>query len=263
MSLLLLLSRSASASAFTPASIANLAWWLDASDTATITNTAGAVDQWNDKSSEANHVTSTGGLRPTTALRTVNSKNALDFTNDNMTCPSGIYTLGSSANTIFVVFASDNTGDATQSLIHGLNGASGLRYSVQFDTTNLLVQNRSTSSSTTSQAMTRNTSTRIVAFVRSGTSITPYVNGVAGTAGTNAEDITAASMFIGANAAGSANRFDGVLCEVVAYRAALNSTQIGQVGSYLATKWAGIWGVVAALMFNAASNSQYFGTGVV
>jgi len=53
--------------------------WLDASDAATITESGGAVSQWDDKSSNGFDVTATGTAQPTTGTRTINGLNALDF----------------------------------------------------------------------------------------------------------------------------------------------------------------------------------------
>ena len=59
-----------------------LNWW-DCSDTATISDTGGLVDQINDKIG-SDHLTATLGDRPTTNSRTLNSLNVLDFDSSNM-----------------------------------------------------------------------------------------------------------------------------------------------------------------------------------
>lgn len=247
---------------FSPSDIAGLALWVDASDGATILNTTGSVDTWLDKSSEGNDLTATGGVRPTTSIRTVNSLNALDFDgSDRFACPAALLDVGQSANTWFFVYASDNTGDTVQSLLHGTNSGGGLRHSIQFDTTQILVQNRSTSSSTTAQALVRDTTQHVIGFRRTGTSITPFVDGTNGTAGTNAENTAITTMGIGANAAISANRFNGALCEVLAYRSALSDTDWNNVGNYLKDKWSVVWSIafIASLNFSQAANSMYMG----
>ena len=54
--------------------------WLDASDTDTITESAGKVTQWDDKSGNANHFTQAStSIAPTTGTTTINSKNVLDW----------------------------------------------------------------------------------------------------------------------------------------------------------------------------------------
>ena len=70
-------SRFASAT-FNPLSLSPWALW-DASDSATITESSGAVSQWNDKSGNARHLTASSTARPTTNSVTLNGLNAIDF----------------------------------------------------------------------------------------------------------------------------------------------------------------------------------------
>jgi hypothetical protein len=64
---------------WTPADIATVGWY-DASDTDTITDVAGAVSQWDDKSGNGNDVAqATGSAQPITGTRTQNGLNVLDF----------------------------------------------------------------------------------------------------------------------------------------------------------------------------------------
>jgi len=73
---------------WTPLDLTGLQLWLDAADTATITHSAGAVSQWNDKGPAArHHVQATATAKPTTGTRTINGRNALDFdgTSDRLT----------------------------------------------------------------------------------------------------------------------------------------------------------------------------------
>jgi hypothetical protein len=54
--------------------------WLDAADTATITESGGSVSQWNDKSGNGYIFTQgTGAAQPKTGTRTQNGLNVLDF----------------------------------------------------------------------------------------------------------------------------------------------------------------------------------------
>ncbi len=62
-----------------PSSLSDLQLWLDADDASTISDTSGAVDQWNDKSGNDYHVTQTGSNRPTTGANTLNDKNVITF----------------------------------------------------------------------------------------------------------------------------------------------------------------------------------------
>jgi len=65
---------------WTPADITT-ALWLDAADSSTITESGGAVSQWNDKSGNSRHVSqSTAGNRPVVATASLNSLNTILFT---------------------------------------------------------------------------------------------------------------------------------------------------------------------------------------
>jgi hypothetical protein len=74
---------------FTPLDL-NPALWLDAADTATITESGGSVSQWDDKSGNSRNFTQgTAGAQPTTGTRTQNSLNVLDFDgNDALVGPT-------------------------------------------------------------------------------------------------------------------------------------------------------------------------------
>lgn len=70
-------------SPFSPTDIAGLQMWLDASDAGTITESGGAVSQWDDKSDGAHHVSQgTASAQPTTGVTTLNGKNVIDFAGD-------------------------------------------------------------------------------------------------------------------------------------------------------------------------------------
>lgn len=82
--------------------------WYDASDASTITDTAGAVSRWNDKSGNGHDITD---ISATTGTRTLNGRNALDFNGSSnyARLPSSLFTtLQNSDITIMVVFAADD-----------------------------------------------------------------------------------------------------------------------------------------------------------
>lgn len=64
-----------------PAGIPNIQYWFDAADTTTITESSGAVSQWNDISGNAFHATqATAVQQPTTGSTTQNGLNVINFT---------------------------------------------------------------------------------------------------------------------------------------------------------------------------------------
>jgi len=79
-------------SGFSPSQLSPVLW-LDASDTATITQSANAVSSWLDKSTNARTFTqSTASAKPTTNTRTVNGKNVVDFDGNDILVGSGTTT---------------------------------------------------------------------------------------------------------------------------------------------------------------------------
>lgn len=112
---------------FAPTDLSNLLLWLDAADTASITESGGLVSSWNDKSGNGHHATqSTGTRKPVTNSRTVNGLNCLDFdgTNDYLILPSGLYGLTTGNSNMFIVAAHDNL-DRLDPLVVGA-GTAGL-----------------------------------------------------------------------------------------------------------------------------------------
>lgn len=77
---------------WTPAQISVMGWY-DADDASTITQSAGAVSQWNDKGPNGFHVSQgTAANQPTTGVQTIGGKNAIHFDgNDTLFRGSGSY----------------------------------------------------------------------------------------------------------------------------------------------------------------------------
>ena len=75
--------------AFSPLDLSPILW-LDAADTSTITESGGAVSQWDDKSGNGNDlVQATAANQPTTGTTTINGLNVISLDgNDRMESPS-------------------------------------------------------------------------------------------------------------------------------------------------------------------------------
>jgi len=67
-----------------PAFLSSAPLWLDASDSATITQSDGSVSQWNNKGTLENFVQDSGSLQPLTGSATINGLNAIQFSADIM-----------------------------------------------------------------------------------------------------------------------------------------------------------------------------------
>lgn len=111
----------AGASEFTPASIASLVSWHDATDAATISATGGGlVDSWTDKSGNGNTFTSTTTSRPTTAARTQNGLNVLDFDGGDHMVMSSFGATESQVNTLYIAGVFDSTA-GSQYMVDGID----------------------------------------------------------------------------------------------------------------------------------------------
>lgn len=101
---------------WTPASLANLVGWWDASDTGSISDTGGLVDQINDLSGNGYHLTSSGVNRPTTGTRTKNSLNVLDHDGNDYLSRAAMPVAASQSVIIMGVAIVDSTTGSTGAL---------------------------------------------------------------------------------------------------------------------------------------------------
>lgn len=104
---------------WTPAQLPGLVAWYDASDTATITASAGKVSQWADKSGHGFHLTqATSTNQPSTGTNTQNGRNVvtLDGVNDALHATTTT-PIASNAVTLYVVAYVANNPDFNSGLL--------------------------------------------------------------------------------------------------------------------------------------------------
>jgi hypothetical protein len=251
---------SVQATAFTPASIANLKAWYDASDTATISLSGSAVTQWNDKSGNTYNLTQgTAARRPSSGVNTLNSKNVITFAGDDVLAAS------TASNWTFL----NNSGGATIFL------------AAYYDTSAVQTFIFDTSTSTTGAVgftSTRGSNDKLAAFVAYGTGgqyvsldsnlqtltdatafywsmkldnsngtaanrIKVRVNGGAEQGAntyTNSPSASAPAqpLFLGSYENAGTQGFQGRIAEIIMYSGILSAGDISSVNSYLASKWA-------------------------
>ena len=95
--------------AFAPDDVTGLEVWLDASDATTITEVAGRVSQWDDKSGNSNNVTQgTGANQPFTGSRTENSLNVMDFQAGQLMTSSAFSSAITQGYTLYIVCKTDD-----------------------------------------------------------------------------------------------------------------------------------------------------------
>ena len=104
----------ASGSPWTPANITT-ALWLDAADSSTISQSGGAVSQWNDKSGSNRHATQeTTALKPIISETGLNSKRSVNFdgNGDSLVLPTGFLNGTTAFSVAFVLLGPTQQNDA-------------------------------------------------------------------------------------------------------------------------------------------------------
>lgn len=235
-------------SSFAPTDIANCGGWWDASDTASITASGGAVSQWNDKSGNARHFTQgTGTNQPTTGTRTQNSLNVLDFDGSNDFMSAGdVLDVGTGGLTVFVVAAYDVTGNGGL-LSKSRAGVEGGRWGFVRDSGTMLAIFEDTANRQVSKADT-STSARIVAqrVVRSGGNNQLYFGstsqGTVATSGAtnyNTTNVLLVGSYNDTAGTGPLAGYylNGWVGEVIVYTTNLADADMTTVFNYLSAKW--------------------------
>lgn len=219
------------AAAGPPATISGLELWLDASVTATITHSSGAVSQWNDRSGKGRHHTqTTAGWKPITGTRTLNSLNVIDFdgTDDNLA-----YTFLSVINQP-VTIAAVVQADATPAAICRFYGraAVGTTFNLGMSTTSWHY-----SAGTSRSWPGANTSPHVLMGIFNNPSSSLLLDGtVVATTDPGTAGITAAAHSCGAGVT-AVLPFNGVIGEILIYSQALSGANLTTISSYLRTKW--------------------------
>jgi len=221
---------------FAPTDISNCAVWLDFSDTATITDAgAGAVSAVTNKANGSNNATQgTGGARPTTGIRTINSLNALDFdAGDSLNLATNI--ARGSGYTVFAVGEFDAV-NIFQILFGGSTGSFGFRVD-NVARPQILRTGQATILTYTSPTVSAATPTILAArTVSSSNQI--YLNG--GSPATNTTDPA-----YSADAGQIGSGVNGGIGEVIVYTGVLNASDMNLVGEYLEAKWGVSWATVS------------------
>lgn len=253
---------------FTPTSIANCKLWLDASDTSSITSSAGAVSQWNDKSGNAyNFVQATATNKPTTGTRTKNSLNVIDFdgTTDYMSANTAAsvwnFMHNTTGSTVFIVWQPDVISELNW-LLDTTNsdalGSAGYGTSIhQQVTSGQLRQAVNNGSGSAATAPVRNNTGGAVAAatyyyvtLKSDPNNATAVNrslfkinnsadaGDNTNTGTPSATNASQTLVLGSQALGAFETLNGTVGEIIIYSGVLSGANITLVQNYLAAKWA-------------------------
>lgn len=243
-----------SESTFSPSDLSGLKWWLDASDSSTITLNGSDVSQWNDKSTSGNNVVQATALnQPAYSLALQNGLNVVSFTNPNFMATSGAVDFDTNdiESTVFIVTKGDSSVTGNQTLIGTASsvGNSGTLMNMQGGAPNGQTRylhrqppGMAGGDSLVTAAGTVPDATAILlcyerihninqeAFL-SGSSI----GSISPSAGNHTSNIT---VGIGRLTPFLSDRYlEGFIAEIVMYDRSLNSAETLQVDTYLKAKW--------------------------
>jgi hypothetical protein len=209
--------------------------WYDASDATSITLSAGAVSQWNDKSGNGYNLTqSTSARQPSTGTRTLNGRNVLAFNGTSDYLVRNSTPVLTQPNTVFVVAASD-TVNAQQVVFDdgGSSGQSGGAVYISNDNKFHIYALGSVEVGNTNA----NTNPHCFSAVFNGTSSTLFVDGTQSGSSGDAGSQSMTGFSVGDFQDGFGWYWGGVVAEVVVYHSLLSDAQRQSVESYLRAKW--------------------------
>ncbi len=214
--------------AFSPLDLSPVLW-LDAADTSTITESGGAVSQWDDKSGNGNHVTQgTAAAQPTTGTRTINSINVLDFDGGDW-LRTATAAVTSQPFTMFVVGHSDS--GVSDTMLDSRTAADRVAFVMQL-ATNLRVLAGSLLSAT---GATVTGADHIFTAIVDGASSEIFVDASSyGTGNPGANSYEPAT--VGGSYVNGLNTWDGAIAEIVIV-STVDAADIAAMHAYLADKW--------------------------
>jgi hypothetical protein len=245
--------------AFTPADIST-SLWLDAADATTITESGGAVSQWDDKSGNVRHASQpSSGSRPTISAAAQNSLDALSFDglSDFFSLASALPLASSGSFDVFFAGKPNNSdrvnlygGAGIVRQYPGSDAAGSWAVGVRNNGA-VAVQHHLTSGSNSNGAVSGgsiSTNTNAIAFWRydtdgGATSQDRWEIRVNGGAPASTSTSTTSFLWdagngeIGRSWTGSGYYFQGLMYEIVITTAKLSAADRQKVEGYLAHKW--------------------------
>jgi len=249
----LLLTLTSSSASFSPTDLSNLALWLDAGDSSTITESGGAVSQWDDKSGNARNISQgTGANQPT---YTSGSHVSFNGTTDYL-YTSSPFMHAAGAITAFLVY--DNVTNAGGAILSESNYTNNtpLYVPVTVNTTGTSMRflNRDDLATMSGGINVKDlggtffdgVATGVAAFKDTGTELNAYDDGVITSLSpldyTRGSTTTLNRMTVGATIRTSVIDYvQGDIKEIVIYEGSLTNAEMNQVGNYLASKWGLAW----------------------
>lgn len=225
------------ATGFNPRSIANLALWLDASDSSSITTSTG-VSIWADKSGNGRNATQAVAAKQPLYSSTLNGRNVISFqgVDDTMQVAANA-AFNAASQTIFVVAKQTTAGNQALWYKADSNSAEGVIMRYRTGTTFWLYQRNDGVSETIASNSVTNSNANVFSLVLQPSSQAGWVNGSA------ANTATLVHTYDNNSGPWIGSRRDigeyliADVAEVIHYSAALTTSQRQTVERYLGRKW--------------------------
>lgn len=219
---------------WTPANITT-DLWLDAEDAATITtNGSGDVTQWDDKSGNDRHATANAGEEPGY------TNNAIQFAAGKY-LRSSLWPVTVTAQTVFAVFSwTSSTSDYARVFSQSDSGkdysTSGHFIPILRDTGTSNWSGFASGGFRSPHSVSQ-TGRQVFGSVHSGSSLTCFLNGTAGSAYTHTLNKAFTRYGIGLDIGEATRYLDGEVCEVVVVNSSVSEADRQRIEGYLAHKW--------------------------
>jgi hypothetical protein len=222
------------AGGFVPTDITGLKWWIDPSDTGTITEASGLVSQIDDKSSSALHpIQTTGSLQPSTGVETIGGLNALGFPVDEWMEPASNPMAGSSAGHAFYILRLNDDAAARNAVLFQW-GSSGSADHESFVDGNIYYGWGSTVRHTVGNPTPSLTTERLIEIRTASSAWSYWIDGVSiFSTGTNTVGWGGTQHRFGGGSVGVIGEVGEVLC----YDSVLTGADLTNVRTYLSDKW--------------------------
>lgn len=226
---------------FLPNFLSGIQLWLDASNAASITSSAGKVSQWDDKSGLSNNAAQgTEANQPTTGF-SMNSHNSIDWdgTADDMSIASFTSILSvSNAYSVFMVFKLGTDETSNDILLSSTVSSSNRMALSRDDSQHLVCATYDGSYNSKTVAFTDTASPHVVTMLHTAADVvTAFLDGTEMTLTTEVPVTSnTAGTVLGARTASDA-WWNGLISEVIVYDRVVNAAERTAVENYLAGKW--------------------------
>ena len=224
-------------------SMISTALWLDAADASTISQSSGAVSQWNDKSGNSRHATATSTERPTYSATSFNSKQGLTFNGtSNVMQANALAPVLDDNDTPFSAYVAVNFSTGSVLALGSTANSNPLHRIIAIDSPPSGISIRRdtglTIASVTGSSFA--SANHLLGVVFTGTSATLYKNGTQDATGSlNVGTLDTLDRFaIGAQVRSTtASYMTGTVSEIIINSTAISTDTRQRVEGYLAHKW--------------------------